>query len=237
MKRRLLTAAAACTVVVFATTVPAWAHGNMPPYIAFWGPFSEAATRCQRMLGLAAQRCVGEVLALPRTCPDCDAAELSAARETAIMAEEEPIRSACVEASSIELGFRGVDEALSDLRRTCTNEPVTVGQLVHAAADVAASADCSERTKALAEMLLEDAIHVKRATLDVIATRSLQPSQRLARINRAANRLAKMRTRLDGLLAEVCVSPPPASFLVLIELRADCVVDGAYYQSAYQCPR
>lgn len=224
-------------VLVTISGRPARGHGNTPPYIAFWGPFEDSTAHCQRMLGLAGARCVDAILALPRDCEHCSVDALAAAQAAIIAEFEAQARSACDDEMSTALGFRGMEEAIADLHRTCTDEPLSASALIATAVGESASEPCRERVRATADMFLGVAAQVKRTTLDLIAERPLQPSQRLQRINRAASRLAKMRRRLDARLAQACSNPPAQSFLVLIELRADCVVDGAYYQSAYRCPR
>lgn len=248
--------------VVIGALLQAWllpstarAHGNNPPYIAFWGDFDPAISQCQQTIGRAGQRCFQRALALKDQCMQmtldgnaCDAegikGQITAAQQTGVRT----LTAGCTDDEAKQLIFQGLGEAKADLTIACEDQADAVMSMVygpmtgHGSAAEAAQLGCMKLTSVLSAQLLRFAIRHKRRALDQIAILDLLPSQKLALINKSVKRVAAARSAIGQRIAQACPQfadlhgQDVPTFLADMELRGDCVVFAAYVQSAVTCP-
>lgn len=221
----------------------------MPPYIAFWGPFSAGAIACQRQLGVNGQRCTEAALQLSMRCTqspqaqECSDEALATAKAAMMARAGRAVRAVCSDSEAQEMRFRDLSEAETDMMLACSGESETMHALMAPASHPALPALCESEIAAVGVVFVRTALRDKRATLDRIAVRDLLPSQRLALINVTAHRLARVRELLAARLTDHCpdfaaaTGSSPSTWLVNLELRSECVIFAGYIQSAYTCPR
>lgn len=225
------------------------AHGNQPPYIAFWGPFPTATARCQRQIGSSTDRCVRKVLQLELSCAgsaqstECSPAAKATARQAAIASAQSEVATTCSPDEVQALLFRDRSETETDLALACGAEPQNFATMMLSAESDQLTPACRQTMAIAGRLFVRSALRGKRAALNRIALHQLQPSQRLARINDCRQKMSRLRQSVGRRLLRACpdfeatTQRSPEAWLVDLELRVDCVIFAGYIQSAFTCPR
>lgn len=227
----------------------ALAHGSNAPYIAFWGPFSTAAARCQRQIGASVGSCVERVVRHELECSNapassgCDEIGRAAARQAALVQARQQVASMCSVAEVRELLFVDVAEAETDVDQACDRE--TTRLYSHLLAGDLPQLDdrCRRELQVVGRQMLRRALQAKRFALNPITVHDMLPSRRLGRINDCQRRLTKTRGRLADRLRRHCpqletvYGASAEAWLLDVDLSADCAVWAAYIQSAFTCAR
>ena len=225
------------------------AHTSMPPYIAFWGPFSAGAIACQQELGMSGQRCTEAVLQLSMRCSDpsetegCSADDIVAATQEEVQRSQGAVATLCSDAVAQELRFRDLSEAQTDMMLACDGESANMHALMVPTPTEELTPMCKADMASVGRLFVRTAMRIKRHALDRIAVLQPAPSQRLALINTAASRMLRIRNLLVARLTKSCpnfsvaIGSDPNLWLVNLELRSECVIYAAYIESAYTCPR
>jgi len=256
-RRRSWVAGTASLAILFLSAAPAAAH-RTPVALALWGSFSGSAAQCQRLIGMTAGRCLDTTWAARRDCLDaqsaggCDTAATSAVIAAAHARAINLLDQRCAADDDQTLYFFLNLDLDNDIDTGCTAAEVALGSAVYAPAQRQAARGvldpavlaCTHSTARAATKLIRFAYTLERRTLDLIAVRTLGPSEKLLLIGRVLARVAAARTSITQALRVDC---PDATFLQVygrdatafltdIALRANCLIGSGYVQNALVCP-
>jgi hypothetical protein len=242
---------ASATLLVAALALPSalLAHGSNAPYIAFWGPFSTTAARCQRQIGASVRTCVERVVRHELDCstehnlPNCDAPAQTAVRRAAVELGRKQVAELCSAADVRELLFIDLAEVQTDLEQACRQEASRLRDQLLAVSLADLSGPCQRQLRTVGRQMLGRALRAKRFALNPIATHNMPPSRRLGRINNCQRRLTKTRGLLANRLRRHCpqleavYGASAEEWLLDLEMSTDCIIWSAYIQSAFTCAR
>ena len=233
-------------------------HGLALPF-AFWGNFSVASVRCQRVLGAAAAWCGLGVWKVRAGClgplldgGSCEVTANDGQAQQFHLRALDLIDRRCTSPEAQALGFLLKFEAQADMDNFCHQletamvsavyGPVMSGALVPAADRV--TQQCVDGMARAATTVLRYAVHQRQRALDVIAARNLSPSDKQALIDQGTARIERLRDRLTAEVSAECPAgefgtiygPTPSALLDAIGQRADCLAGAVYVQSGVVCP-
>lgn len=235
----------------------AGAHGDPVP-LDFWGGFSPRTALCQRRIGRAVSRCVLEAWQVRRACRDADLAGSGCDEDEAdrlvqaaqIRALSSIPEAVCRDTQASILGFLGVDEARTDIARTCRQIVPVIESGVYSplANGIPEPSDSQRRcmafTAAASTRLLAAANRGQTGALDRIARHRLSPSDKDGLVDRARSRTESTISRLARYVERVCgpggfealYGRSPETFLAALTGQADCLAGGTYAQAELVCP-
>lgn len=234
----------------------ALAHGP-PAALVFWGGFGPRTAGCQRWIGHAAAECAFEAWNLRRACREGELVGAGCDRQTVDRAVERiRIRAsnsigepACRSADVSILNFLDLDEARTDVSRSCRDtvtavEATAFGSSAFPADPSADDLRCIAAVADAATQLLASTLRERAGMLDRIALRIMAPRDKTALLDRSATRVAGMSGSLARRLLAACgettvralYGRPAEDLLGEIRDSADCLVGGTYAQAAVTCP-
>jgi cysteine-rich repeat protein len=232
------------------------AHGGLPRLpLGLWGPFGAPTVRCMRSLSHAAQHCFRDVLAAHRTCAEarllgrsCDEGARTAQIEAAMQAAEAAVDT-CRGGQLTELKFVDAADAKQDMRIACAEAHLAYemvyaprGFVFEPGNSSATERRCVSQTAEMSIKLLGFTLRTMTRVFDPIGIQVLGPSQKIALLTRANQRLSVAKQKLAAHLAGECPSfaqrygRDPGAFLAALERRSDCLVGLMYYQTSVDCP-
>jgi len=234
------------------------AHGLALPF-AFWGNFSPAAARCQRVIAFEAQQCGNQMWKVHTDCftelldgKGCEETSVPLNVQQAHLNAENVVDLQCTSPEAQALGFLLKFEAQTDLNNFCTvleTELLTAVYGPVLTGDVASTTDattraCVEATATATTRLLHFAVRSRRRLLDWIAANNVPPASKQALVSRSSAEIKQLKVSLEPLLEAQCA---PTDFmrvygrsddalLQLIAERADCLSAAVYVESGITCP-
>lgn len=250
MNRTLILIASLITAVAFPGG--ATAHTGARE-LAFYGPFPVAAGRCQRVIARAAERCVAATVRSGDTCTllGLGVCETGAGgRIESVHAQARArIQAACDADQASLLQFGTVGDAQRDADQVCTDlgraaMSAAYGPALAGSAAGAESSACVAATAAAVSRLVVITTRAWRSAFNRIVSHDYSPSQKLALVARAHQRLERARARIAARLRAAC---PAVAFeavygrdidtlLNALQRRADCFAGTMYAQAAVICP-
>jgi cysteine-rich repeat protein len=244
-------------VVVHAAST-AYGHGLALPF-AFWGNFSPPAAHCQRLLGAAGARCGLAAIKAHNDCylalidgAPCEITAVPDLIQRAHLKQLDFIDRLCTTPEAQALGFLLKFEAQTDLDTFCRTVEATVvsgiyGPLSNGGSIGSPNATqqrCVDATARVAVRLLAYAFRDRRLTLDRIASRPVEPSEKQRELDSSTTRIARFENAVEGAVASRCPDSDfqtvyhrdAATLLHAISQRADCLAGAMYVQSGVVCP-
>jgi cysteine-rich repeat protein len=233
------------------------AHAHALPALplALWGPFATPTVDCLRQLSQATRRCFSATLAAHRSCMDtalagntCDTAErdtvIVAARETASAA----VDAACLGGQLVELRFSDANDARTDVLLACAEAETAMRTVygpvlntVTAPALSPADRACITHVGMAASKMLSATLREESRVFDAAAVRILPPSQKLALLSGARQRLTTARQHMAGHMSKPCAGATvydrhPEQLLSMLDRRGACVLSAVYFHTSVICP-
>jgi len=251
--------ALAAALLSLAVAQVAYAHG-VPTPLAFYGGFDPVSARCQRAVGLAAERCSMQAVTLRNACMNaqvngqsCDTASVDAAVEATYQQARDIVGRLCSNRETLILGFGSESDAQRDVANSCHDLETaalsaTFGPAINSGS--VASADetrraCMAATAKGAATLLRRAARERRHALDrIVANEFHVVQEKLTIVFRAAAHIGLQEAAVRRRIAKVCSETDFQAvyersfndFLDGIVARSACLTSGTYVQEAVSCP-